>query len=124
MNRYKSPGADSRLTPVLKLLSDEEIRHAIMLGRAMRFGAMFSLGRPDHAGELRYFPKKKVLELVLRPSSRALFGEVAEQRFQSLAKTLGVTTHLRVTRAQSSKGVATPGSSSGASPSSGEAPGD
>lgn len=98
MNRYKAPGADSRLTPVLKLLSDEEIRHAIMLGKAMRFGAMFSFAGPGAAGELRYFPKKKELELILRPERKDLFGEVAVQRFQSLGKTLGVVTKTRVAR--------------------------
>ncbi|MCB1398150.1 MAG: Ppx/GppA family phosphatase [Rhodobacter sp.] len=103
MNRYKSAGADSRLTPLLKLLSDEEIRHAIMLGRAMRFGAMFTMGGPNDAGELRYFPKKKVLELILNPDRKDLFGEVAAQRFQALAKTIGVSTKLRIAR-QSSKG--------------------
>ena len=98
MNRYKASGADSRLTPLLKLLSEEEIRHAIMIGRAMRFGAMFSLGGPDAAGALQYYPRKKVLELVLLAERRELFGEVAEARFESLAKTLGVTTNLRVGR--------------------------
>ncbi|WP_068304900.1 Ppx/GppA family phosphatase [Pararhodobacter sp. CCB-MM2] len=104
MNRYKSPGADSRITPLLKLLDEEEIRHAIMIGRAMRFGAMFSLAGPDSSGELRYFPKKKVLELILQPDRKDLFGEVAMQRFASLAKTLGVTTTWRVARTQSSRG--------------------
>ena len=89
MNRYKTAGADNRLTPLLKLLSAEEIRHAVMLGRAMRFGAMFSVGGPDMAGQLRYFPKKKALELVLQPDRQALFGEVAQLRFAALAKTLG-----------------------------------
>lgn len=104
MNRYKNNGTNSRLTPVLSLLSEEDIRQAIMLGRAMRFGSMFSLDGPDSAGELRYFPKKKVLELILQPSRQALFGEVAAQRFEALAKTMGVTTKLRILRAQSSKG--------------------
>lgn len=103
MNRYKSPGADSRMTPLLKLLDDEEILHAIMIGRAMRFGAMFSLAGPELGGELRYFPRKKVLELVLQPHRRDLFGEVAAQRFAALAKTLGVTTNLRLARVQSSR---------------------
>jgi len=103
MNRYKSPGADSRLTPLLKLLDDEEILHAIMIGRAMRFGAMFSLAGPDSAGELRFFPKKKVLEMILQPDRKDLFGEVAAQRFAALAKTLGVTTILRVGRAHNSR---------------------
>lgn len=104
MNRYKNSGANSRMTPVLTLLSDDEIRHAIMIGRAMRFGAMLSVSGPEAAGELRYFPKKEVLELILDPARKDLFGEVAEQRFQSLAKTLGVTTKMRLARAHSSKG--------------------
>ncbi len=98
MNRYKNGGTDSRLTPLLKLLDDADIRQAIMLGRAMRFGAMFSIGGPDAAGELRYFPKKKLLELVLKPEMRDLFGEVAQQRLASLAKTLGVSTNVRIAR--------------------------
>lgn len=107
MNRYKSAGSDSRMTPVLKLLDEEEIRHAIMLGRAMRFGAMFSLGGPDAAGELKYYPRKGQMELILQPERRDLFGEVADARFAALAKTLGVTTTLRVAR-QSSKGSVVP----------------
>ncbi|GAB4269006.1 MAG: Ppx/GppA family phosphatase [Pararhodobacter sp.] len=120
MNRYKTSGTDSRLTPVLKLLTEEEIKHAIMLGRAMRFGAMFTMGGPADAAELRYYPKKKKLELILQPGAEPLFGEVAAQRFQALAKTLGVTTTQRVARlrkAQSSSGSVTgPSSSSGWSP--------
>lgn len=112
MNRYKNAGTDSRLTPLLTLLDEDEIRHAIMLGRAMRFGAMFSIGGPEAAGELRFYPKKKVLELLLRPEMRDLFGEVAEQRFNGLAKTLGVTTIVRTARAQSSRGSVTGASSS------------
>lgn len=107
MNRYKNSGVNSRMTPLLTLLSEEDIRQAIMLGRAMRFGAMFSAEAPEAASELRYYPKRKVLELILRPSRKDLFGEIAEQRFQSLAKTLGVTAQLRIARAQSSKGVST-----------------
>lgn len=98
MNRYKNGGTDSRLTPLLKLLDDADIHQAIMLGRAMRFGAMFSIGGPEAAGELRFFPKKKQLELVLKPEMRDLFGEVAQQRFTALAKTLGVTTNVRIAR--------------------------
>ena len=113
MNRYKSPGADSRLTPLLKLLNEEEIRHAIMIGRAMRFGAMFSLAGPEMAGELRFFPKKKVLELILQPERKDLFGEVAASRFAALAKTLGVASTLRVARPQSSR--VSPGSSGASS---------
>ena len=100
MNRYKSSGAANRLTPLLKLLSEEEIRNAIMLGRAMRFAAMLSLGGPEQAGTLKFFPKKQILELVLAPERAALFGEVAESRFNALAKTLGVSASWRIARAQ------------------------
>ncbi|MCC6002306.1 MAG: Ppx/GppA family phosphatase [Pararhodobacter sp.] len=103
MNRYKTNGVDGRMAPLMKLLSEEEIRQAVMLGRAMRFGAMFSVGGPQAAGELRFFPKKKVLELVLRPSMKDLFGEVAQSRFAALAKTLGLETRVRVGRAQNGK---------------------
>ena len=68
---------------------------------------MLSVNGPDAAGQLRYFPKKKVLELVLHPDRKDLFSEVAEQRFQALAKTLGVSTSLRVGRVQSSRGSVT-----------------
>ncbi len=126
MNRYKNGGTDSRLTPLLTLLDEAEIRHAIMLGRALRFGAMLSISGPEQAGELRYYPKKKVLELVLQPRLRDLFGEVAQHRFHALAKTLGVTPNIRIARAQSSNGSVTGGSASSKRSSggaSGAAPG-
>jgi len=119
MHRYKNSGANSRMAPLLTLLSEDDTRQAIILGRAMRFGSMFSFDGPNAAGKLRYFPKRKVLELILQPDRKALFGEVAEQRFQSLAKTMGVTTSLKVARPQSSKGSRT-----GASSSEGASSGD
>ncbi len=98
MNRYKSNGLDGRMTPLMKLLDEEDIRQAVILGRAMRFGAMFAVGGPEAAGKLNFFPKKKVLELVLQPAMQDLFSEVAQNRFAALAKTLGVSTHVRVGR--------------------------
>ncbi|MCC5987841.1 MAG: Ppx/GppA family phosphatase [Pararhodobacter sp.] len=111
MNRYKSGGINGRMAPLMKLLSEEEVRHAVMLGRAMRFGAMFSVGGPESAGALRYYPKKKLLELILQPAMKDLFGEVAQNRFASLAKTLGVETKVRVARGAGNgpKVAATPG---------------
>ena len=70
-----------------------------MLGRAVRFGAMFSLDGPENAGELRFYPKKKVLELVLEREMQALFTEVAEQRFAALANQIGAGAKVRVKRA-------------------------
>ena len=60
----------------------------------MRFGAMFSIGDPAKAGALRWQPKKRVLELALTPAGEALFGEVAQARFNSLAVALKAETRL------------------------------
>lgn len=98
LHRYKNSRAGSRMEPMFTLLSDEQIRDAEVLGKAMRFGAMFSIQSPDEAGELRLYPKKKVLELVLNPAEQGLFGEVAAARFASLAASMGVTTAVRVAR--------------------------
>lgn len=117
MYRYKTSGIEDRMVAVSKLLSDDEIREAQMLGRAMRFGAMFSMDGPENAGELRFFPKKRVLELILRPQTQALFSEVAESRFTSLAKVLDVKTIVRVARNYNSNGVASGAGGAGAGPS-------
>ncbi|PQO23938.1 exopolyphosphatase [Rhodobacteraceae bacterium WD3A24] len=98
MHRYKNNGTSGRMSDLMSLLSERERNDAEVLGRAMRFGAMFSIAGPDTAGSLRYYPKKEVLELVLTRRAQGLFSEVAEQRFASLAKALGVTTRVRVGR--------------------------
>ena len=64
----------------------------------MRFGAMLWLQPGGQMGELRWFPKKKLLELVLTKDAVPLYGEVAEARFQSLARSLDAETKVRVAR--------------------------
>jgi len=49
---------------------------------------MLTVDALDEMAELRYFPKKKELELRLNDKARNLFGEVAEARFMSLAEAL------------------------------------
>ncbi|SPH18508.1 Guanosine-5'-triphosphate,3'-diphosphate pyrophosphatase [Defluviimonas aquaemixtae] len=89
LHRYKNSRAGSRLEPLFGLLTEKQLREAEVLGKAMRFGAMFAIRSPEDAGGLVWRPKKKVLELKLRKKARALFGEVAEARFKSLADALG-----------------------------------
>ena len=60
----------------------------------MRFGAMFSIADPAEAGSLRWQAKKKVLELTLTERGQALFGEVAQARFASLALAMKATTRI------------------------------
>jgi exopolyphosphatase / guanosine-5'-triphosphate,3'-diphosphate pyrophosphatase len=62
-----------------------------VLGKAMRFGAMFSTAEPEAAGQLVWRPRKRELELVLTPLGQGLFGEVAQARFAALAQALRAT---------------------------------
>ena len=88
LHRYKNSHAGSRLEPLFRLLSDEEMQDAEVLGKAMRFGAMFSIADPAVAGTLHWLPKTRTLELALTPLGEGLFGEVAQSRFNSLATAL------------------------------------
>jgi exopolyphosphatase/guanosine-5'-triphosphate,3'-diphosphate pyrophosphatase len=109
MYRYKTGSLRSRVKDVAALLTEEQLTEAKMLGRALRFGAMFSMEGPQKAGELRYYPKKAVLELVLERDAQALYSEVAQERFKTLAQEIGATPKVRVRRAHNSNGVVTGG---------------
>jgi exopolyphosphatase/guanosine-5'-triphosphate,3'-diphosphate pyrophosphatase len=89
--RYKNSRTGSRLEPLFRLLDDEQLREAEVLGKAMRFGAMFSVADPAAAGSLRlHSPKRREreIELVLTPLGTGLYGEVAQARFTALALAL------------------------------------
>jgi exopolyphosphatase/guanosine-5'-triphosphate,3'-diphosphate pyrophosphatase len=88
LHRYKNSRSGSQLEPLFGLLSEERLQEAEVLGKAMRFGAMFATHSPADAGELSYSSKAGVLELKLTKRGKALFGEVAEARFRSLASAL------------------------------------
>ncbi len=113
MYRYKTGSLRARVKEVSALLSEPDLAEAKMLGRALRFGSMFSMEGPQKAGELRYYPKKAVLELVLERDAQALYSEVAQERFKTLAQEIGATPSVRVRRAQSSNGAGADGALSG-----------
>lgn len=92
LHRYKNSRSGSRLEPLFRLLTDEEIRDAEVLGKAMRFGAMFSIADPAEAGRLRWNPVRGQLDLMLTPRGKGLFGEVAQARFAALALALRAQT--------------------------------
>ena len=94
LHRYKNSRSGPRLEPLFRLLTDQQIQEAEVLGKAMRFGAMFSIADPAEAGSLRWQAKKKVLELTLTERGQALFGEVAQARFASLALAMKATTRI------------------------------
>ncbi|KPQ17342.1 MAG: exopolyphosphatase / guanosine-5'-triphosphate,3'-diphosphate pyrophosphatase [Rhodobacteraceae bacterium HLUCCO18] len=91
LHRYKSNrGGTNFDTGLLALLPEAEVLEAEILGRAMRFGAMFTVARPTDHGTLTWHPKRKELILTLATSEgRALFGEVTEARFRALAGAMG-----------------------------------
>jgi exopolyphosphatase/guanosine-5'-triphosphate,3'-diphosphate pyrophosphatase len=91
LHRYKNSRAGSRFEAMFRLLDEDQLREAEVLGKAMRFGAMFALGDPAEAASLRWQPKKRVLELALSAKGQALFAEVAQARFAALAQALRAT---------------------------------
>jgi exopolyphosphatase/guanosine-5'-triphosphate,3'-diphosphate pyrophosphatase len=75
---------------LLELLPEAQVKEAEILGRAMRFGAMFTTATPTDHGHLSWRSKRKELILELKSDEgRALFGEVAEARFKALASAMG-----------------------------------
>ena len=94
LHRYKNSHSGSRMENLFKLLTEDELKDAEVLGKAMRFGAMFAVGDPGRAARLAWEPQTKVLELDLTAEGQGLFGEVAQARFTSLAQSLKATTKL------------------------------
>ncbi|RVT86886.1 Ppx/GppA family phosphatase [Rhodobacteraceae bacterium CCMM004] len=95
LHRYKNSRSGSRFEELLGILSDREIRQGEVLGRAMRFGAMFSTDTPESLGQLRWFPKRRHLELRLSAQADVLFGEVAQSRFGALVSALEATSEVK-----------------------------
>ncbi|WP_308917027.1 Ppx/GppA family phosphatase [Jannaschia sp. LMIT008] len=99
LHRYKNKREGTSFAPLADLLSAEDIASAEVVGKAMRFGAMFSAQDPGLMGTLHHYPKKQVLELTLpRGDGEALFGEVAEARFKSLAASMGAEPVVRTAK--------------------------
>lgn len=95
--RYRNARPGKETEPLLALLDPTWMRDAEILGKAMRFGAMFSLTVPEKMGSLNWRPKKRELELHLSPEAAALYGEVAAARFASLARSMEARTSVLLT---------------------------
>jgi exopolyphosphatase/guanosine-5'-triphosphate,3'-diphosphate pyrophosphatase len=96
LHRYKNSREGSRFAPLFTLLSPDQIERAEVLGKAMRFGAMFAIQSPEEAGRLTWSEETRVLGIDLEPKRQALFGEVARARFLSLAVSLKAQTEITV----------------------------
>ena len=98
MHRYRNKREGTRFDDLFDLLAPEQQIQAEILGKAMRFGAMLWMEKDAQFGEMRWFPKKKLLELRLHPSAKALFSEVAEARLASLAASLNAEVKVKFTK--------------------------
>ncbi len=88
LHRYKNSRAGSRMEPLFALLTEAELRDAEVLGKAMRFGAMFAVSDPSDVARLVWNAEANLLELQLTRNGRGLFGEVAQARFTSLVSAM------------------------------------
>ncbi|MEM8978544.1 MAG: exopolyphosphatase, partial [Pseudomonadota bacterium] len=71
---------------------------AEVLGRALRFGAMLWNKPDEDFGRLKWSPRKDKVSLYLSQKETALYGEVAEARFLSLADSLNATPEVKILR--------------------------
>lgn len=94
LHRYRNNRKGSRFEPLFDLIPPEMQARAEVLGKAMRFGAMFAAMKPEEVGKLKHYPKRNVIELRLTRDNQELFGEVAKARFNSLARSLGAETYI------------------------------
>ncbi|MEL7099512.1 MAG: Ppx/GppA family phosphatase [Pseudomonadota bacterium] len=88
MYRYSSKQDGTRLGPLLSMLTEKEALDAQVLGRAMRFGAMFWMQAGGEMGRFTWRPKRRELELHLTDEAGPLYGEVAASRLSALASAL------------------------------------
>ncbi len=94
--RYSNKSEGTRFERLCDLLDERGRREAVILGKAMRFGAMLWMQKDSPMAALRWFPRKRVLELHLTRAASALYGEAAEARFRSLARSLEAEPALRL----------------------------
>ncbi|MFK7744598.1 MAG: Ppx/GppA family phosphatase [Roseobacter sp.] len=98
LHRYSNKREGTRFEDLYGLITEKERSEAEVLGKAMRFGAMLWMTQDAERGSLRWFPKKKHLQLRLTPDMMPLFGEVAEARFLSLAASLSASIEIKKRR--------------------------
>lgn len=87
LSRYKNAGLDA---PVMELLSDMDVKNAVILGKAMRLGAMISGAQTGLSDEASIAVCGGQLVLELRGDGRELNGEIVEKRLASLARQMGL----------------------------------
>ena len=96
LHRYSNKREGTRFEHLYNLLDPKLQTEAEVLGKAMRFGAMLWMQTDAEIGEFVWKPKKQYLELKMLPHAAPLFGEVAEARLISLARSLNCALSVRI----------------------------
>ncbi len=91
LHRYRNKREGTRFEALFDLLDENELKEAEVLGKAMRFGAMLWMDAEAQMAQLQWDPDSARLKLLLSPEAQALYGEVSEARFQSLANALNAS---------------------------------
>ncbi|MEP5730760.1 MAG: Ppx/GppA family phosphatase [Sulfitobacter sp.] len=102
LHRYSNKRENSRFEDLYGMIDEKTQAEAEILGKAMRFGAMLWMNKDEDRGEIRWFSKKKLLQLRLTPDMVPLFGEVAEARLNSLARSLEAEVEIKTVKARKS----------------------
>ncbi|MEM6760566.1 MAG: Ppx/GppA family phosphatase [Pseudomonadota bacterium] len=98
LHRYRNRREGTHFEGLYDLIDDKTKAEAEVLGKAMRFGAMLWMDKNAERAALRWYPKKRLLELRLSRDAFPLFGEVAEARFKSLAASLQAEVKVKTRR--------------------------
>ena len=85
MSRYKKMDVSRSLKIPLLILGESRAEEAIILGRAMRLGAMVSGTSAVNLKKCKIFIKEKTLYLNLRKSGKDLAAGIVERRLKALA---------------------------------------
>tara|TARA_Y200000002_G_scaffold134133_1_gene110614 strand:- start:129 stop:1634 length:1506 start_codon:yes stop_codon:yes gene_type:complete len=85
MSRYKKICPSKNLEVPLQILGESRAEEAIILGRAMRLGAMVSGTSVVNLKKCKLYRKNKILYLNLKKSGRDLAAGLVERRLKALA---------------------------------------
>jgi len=96
MSRYKSMHYSKNLKLPLRILGKSRAKEAIVLGRAMRLGAMLSGTSISNLKKCKLFIKDKALYLNLSKSGKDLVAETVERRLKALADGLNISYYLLI----------------------------
>jgi exopolyphosphatase/guanosine-5'-triphosphate,3'-diphosphate pyrophosphatase len=97
LHRYKNSRANSPFADLFTLLDEKQLQSAEIIGKAMRLGAMLWISDDHMHAQLKINRKRQTVILELSEDMLPLFGEVAQARFDSLAKSLKLAPKMVIT---------------------------